>query len=571
MPMERVPLAKPWSERRKEYDVVVIGSGFGGAITAARLANARWPGAKPSICILERGREWLPGQFPDSVISISRQVRKPDRPLGFYDLHLGSDIGSVSASGLGGTSLVSGNVTVEPDTDLFEDPRWPQAIRDALARCELRGSFARVKAMLRAAPHPHALKLTKVEALRQGLEATPWAEFRLHDLAVNFERDGVNPWGVYQKKCIGCGDCTTGCNVGAKNSLDTNYLPLARAGGADIFTQVEVHHISPDAAGYLLHYTRHSMKGDSGQPESGTIAARRMVVVAAGCLNSTAILLRSRDRGLSLSDAVGTRFSANGDFFGIAYNTTVRTNALGWRSRKNGKRKLKSAESEFCDPGPTTVARIRFGGTKPVYERFEIEDWSVASAYVNIVRTTLAASVVKDRDTRAAMRRACDLGAIGPVRHGALNHTLIYVMSGHDDAGGVVTLDANGQPQIRWPEIGDQPVFDRQCAALLAQTTPLGGEFLDNPLWASYPSRPLVTMHPLGGCPMGEDYKQAAVDHLGQVYDEHGALHKGLYVADGAVIPTSLGVKPILTISALAEWRANYLIAELGGTSAARS
>ena len=121
--VERTPLANRWEDRLPGgYDVVIIGSGYGGAITAARLAGAQWPGAKPSICVLERGREWLPGQFPDNLQDGAGALRSALNPLGLYDFRIGPDIGAWMASGLGGTSLINANVAIEPDAEVFDNP-----------------------------------------------------------------------------------------------------------------------------------------------------------------------------------------------------------------------------------------------------------------------------------------------------------------------------------------------------------------------------------------------------------------------------------------------------------------
>src|SRR5213078_2199963 len=112
--------------------------------------------------------------------------------------------------------------------------------------------------------------------------------FGLCDIAVNFEFEGDNGFGVRQRRCINCGDCVSGCNVGAKNTLDANYLAIAKQGGAEIFTQVEVKRIEEAVSGgYLVHYLRRA--STHGPTEQGTLAARRIVVVAAGALGSTEI------------------------------------------------------------------------------------------------------------------------------------------------------------------------------------------------------------------------------------------------------------------------------------------
>ncbi len=244
--VNRTPLATSWQDHEDSYDVVVIGSGYGGAISAARIATARWPGPKPSVCLLERGREWLPKQFPYKLQSALKERYDPkDNPLGLFKFDGGLDVVSFQGSGLGGTSLLNANVAYDPENEAF-DKRWPKAIRQSLADGELRKLFRRVKTTLRARKHPRGQSLDKVKAVKQGAAAHPDAPHFLNDIAVNF--DGVNPWGAVQRECINCGDYVTGCNVGSKNTLDTNYLKIAKLGGAHLFPQVDVRHVNADKA-----------------------------------------------------------------------------------------------------------------------------------------------------------------------------------------------------------------------------------------------------------------------------------------------------------------------------------
>ena len=123
-------LATPWENRRSAYDFVVIGSGYGGAISAARLANAAL-NPKPSVCILERGKEWQPGQYPETTPEVLAATRSDLNPLGLYEFLNHPDISVIKGSGLGGTSLINANAALEADPKVFRDPRWP---RDASSR-----------------------------------------------------------------------------------------------------------------------------------------------------------------------------------------------------------------------------------------------------------------------------------------------------------------------------------------------------------------------------------------------------------------------------------------------------
>ena len=126
-------LSTAWESRKSAYDFVVIGSGYGGAITAARLASANLS-PKPSICILERGKEWQPGEYPESLDGVVAATRSSLNPLGLYELLNYPDISVIKGSGLGGTSLINANVAIVPDREVFEQFHWPSAVTyDALA------------------------------------------------------------------------------------------------------------------------------------------------------------------------------------------------------------------------------------------------------------------------------------------------------------------------------------------------------------------------------------------------------------------------------------------------------
>jgi cholesterol oxidase len=301
------------------------------------------------------------------------------------------------------------------------------------------------------------------------------------------------------------------------------------------------------------------------------------VVVSAGSPGSTAILLRSREQGLSVADSLGSRFSGNGDFFGVCYNGDERTDALGWGAYPASRRarRIQPEPGPTVHPGPTIVGRIKYNTSQPLEQRITVEDVSFPLTYVDAARSTFAILIGRDTDPhdffdnlQEADRRRRDLFALDPqLEKGALNHTLMYLVVGHDDANGRIELDPlTKQSRIRWAGVGNQETFRVADRLMLQHTTALGGSYIQNPSWAFTPMRTLVTVHPLGGCPMGESHTQGVVNDLGQVYDENGKLHDGLYVADASIVPTSIGVNPFLTISALTERIAERLIRSLGGT-----
>src|SRR6185369_7084860 len=147
-------LSSPIGSIKPRYDVVVIGSGYGGSITASRLARAG-----KSVCVLERGRERQPGEFPNTVLEGGAEMQM-DLPAGhagsrtgMFDFHVNHDISVLVGCGLGGTSLINANVSIRPDSRVFDDPRWPEALRREEGK-RLRAGFELAEQMLGANPYP---------------------------------------------------------------------------------------------------------------------------------------------------------------------------------------------------------------------------------------------------------------------------------------------------------------------------------------------------------------------------------------------------------------------------------
>src|SRR5271169_3563310 len=150
-------LQTPWEQRKSAYDFVVIGSGYGGAISAARLAAANLS-PKRSICILERGKEWEPGTFPETLPDVVGATRSDLNPLGLFELLNYPDISVIKGSGLGGTSLINANVAIIPDQEVFEQFHWPASITyDALSTY-----YDRAQGVLASAQHPRTLNEPKL-------------------------------------------------------------------------------------------------------------------------------------------------------------------------------------------------------------------------------------------------------------------------------------------------------------------------------------------------------------------------------------------------------------------------
>lgn len=540
-------IANAPGELKEEYQTVVVGSGYGGSVIAARLAENGHP-----VCLLERGKEWQPGDFPDTFRKLAGNIRTKHHPLALVDYYLCEDIDVLKGNGLGGGSLINLNVAYRPDRELFEDPRWPRAYRDLGDSGEIWRYYERAEEVLAPSHHPRWDRLTKVQRVKQRFDELEDAAFGPINACVNHTLDGEkNAQGVTQHRCIDCGDCFPGCNVGAKNTLYMNYLPWAKQKGAEIHTRIEVRYVERRAGGGWDVIFRRNTDKECG--EHRRLVAHN-VVLSAGTVGSTEILLRSACEGLSCSGRLGFGFSGNGDYLGLAYNNDVRCDVMGYGNHPDSQRAQ-------IQPGPTIVSSIQYHRSRPFAERITIEDFSlVPSALVDTFRHALpplAGLTGVDMDSGLADemhewgRIAKDQVRWSP--DGALNHTMVYLVMAVDDARGRMFLNVKGRMNIGWESVHSDPIFETIQHELEAHAKVLGGTWvhLDRPKLFS--NENLITAHPLGGCNLADDGTTGVVDPDGRVFDGGGGVHDGLFVVDGAVVGAPIGVNPFLTIAAVAE------------------
>jgi cholesterol oxidase len=535
---------------KPHYDVVVVGSGYGGSIAASRMARAG-----RTVCLLERGRELQPGEYPDSAaesfheFQIDTKERHFGPSDGLFDMRVNDDMNVFVGCGLGGTSLVNANVALPAEDRVWEDERWPRALRDD--RDGLEDGYRRATDMLKPQPFPQELaRLPKLEALEAAAAAMD-APFYPPPINVTY-KDGVNHVGVYQQACHLCGDCVAGCNYGAKNTTLMNYLPDARNHGAELFTQVRVDRVDRKDGRWVVYF-RPVGSGREAFGAPPMFVSAEIVMLGAGTLGSTEILLRSREAGLPLSDVVGHRFTGNGDVLGFGYNCDRPINAVGFGDHAVGELPpvgpciagiVDLREQPVLEDGMVIEEGVVPGGLSPVLARV----FEVAAALVGKDTDEGAADFFRERGREIQMLLE------GPYR-GALNNTITFLVMTHDDGEGRLVLGDDGRVRVEWPGVGSQPIFQRVAERLTQATDALGGTFVKNPIWSKALNHDLVTVHPLGGCVMGEDAAGGVVDADGRVFSgpSGSAVHEGLYVCDGAIVPRPLGVNPLLTISALAE------------------
>lgn len=553
-------------------DVAVVGSGYGGAVAAARLAGRRdTHGGVSRVWVLERGHEFVPGAFPERFADLIGQARvtwgeeprTSGRPEGLFDLRLGSDVSALLGNGLGGGSLINAGVLARPLESVFREP-WPSGLgAKALAR-----HFSLAERRLGATKVPdRPVKLQALEALAAAMALSP--ADRRASIAVTFAR-GPSSAGVAQHACIGCGDCFTGCNHGAKNSLPMNYLAAARRRGARLFTGVTVLSLSGnDRDGWALDYRftdRQIAKRFAEVPPK--LHARR-VILAAGAYGSTGILMRSRDQGLPLSSRrLGKRFSTNGDMIAAGYRMPHDVRASAREETPPWKRRI----------GPTITGMIDLRtGRVPL----AIEELAIPAALRRPFEEVVTTSALlhdltrRDRTEHRATGGGVDSAAVDPA---LIDCTAVYATMGDDGAAGEISRTGRAEPvaehlrldddmRVRWEGVAEHEVF-REAIRVLEKAHAKGETLLlPNPMWRALPSAiggiladgqiggSVLTVHPLGGCAMAERGAEGVVNRWGQVFTDGAGsrVYETLAVLDGAIVPTALEINPCLTIAALAE------------------
>ena len=560
----------------EHYDAIVVGSGFGGSVTAYRLAEAG-----QRVCVLERGRAYPPGSFTRSPHRARESFWDPPRGLhGMYHYWSFRGIDAVVAAGLGGGSLIYANVLLRKDERWFIDEdvndggyeSWP------VTRAELDPHYDRVEAMVGVQRYPVEHEpyagTPKTIAFRHGAEKAGLDWF-LPPLAVTFANEGRPPvpgqpieepvpnlHGRQRVTCQLCGECDVGCNFGAKNTLDYNYLTHAARHGAEIRTSCDVRWLEPrPGGGYEVGYAAL----DEADPATEDAPARRplrvlscdRLVLSAGTLGTTNLLLRNRSAFPRLSRKLGTRFCGNGDLLTFAVNCA---------EDSEGGRVPRVVDPGY---GPTITSAARMSDELDGGEGrgFYLEDagypqhvawvlhalaapktlWRWRSSGAYLVRNWLRGTPDTDLTGHIAdLLQSTELSAGG----------LPLLGMGRDIPDGRMFL-RDGRLDLDWRRAKSDAYFERLRTTSRDVAHAMGGRFADNPIWFL---RRVITVHPLGGAPMGRKPGEGVVDPYGEVFG-----YPGLHVADGSVMPGPVGANPSLTIAALADRFAGRIIEERDG------
>lgn len=575
-----------------QQEAVVIGSGFGGAVMSARLSK-RWPG---KVTLLERGKQYPLGAYPRSpndmadnvwcptgdTVRRPRAVRKrkaaSTQLTGMFDIRHFDKIDTVAAAVYGGGSQIYANVFLRAPEKVFEQG-WPSTVR----RDVLAPYYDVAQQILGARTVPPATGTDDRRYIKRTEQFQAFAReakltSKLADICVYFGNDytyrntnqplplGVqepNRYGALQTSCTYCGECDIGCNVQAKNSVDHNYLHVARNRyGATVRTQAVVERIVPLNAeqaddpqgngefGYRVVYT------DLASGESREVTTQR-VILSAGSLGTGELLLRCRDVHGTLpriSSRLGQQFSGNGDFLAFAVD---------------GKKEINSTYG----PVITQFTDHHLFDNHQRDKAFVLEDASYptqlgwATAVVgplmnpfSMLWQTCKQALMYVFDRYYPGRKNSSVGYLMQklFSHDLSQYSAVLLCMGLDNAKGVLRLNRQGWLEVDWPQDSNRPLYDAIMNLGERFTRFIGAKhYLPMPTWL-WPVRNNITVHPLGGCALADTPEQGVVSaqdgSRGQVFG-----YRGLYVADGSLMPTALGANPVATITALSEWIAHEI------------
>jgi len=509
-----------------ELDYVVIGSGFGGAVSALRLSEKGW-----RVAVLEMGKRWGAGDFPKTNWNLRKYLWMP--ALGMYGIQKMTVLKHVivlHGIGVGGGSLVYANTLVTPPEATFRDARWPPGIDWSRT---LAPHYATARRMLGATQAPRVFPAD--DLLREVVEEETGrgATFRRHDVAVYFGEPGVavpDPYfggqGPERAGCTFCGACMTGCKHGAKNTLDRNYLYLAERLGAEIHPETLVTDVRPAGGGFEVH----AVRSTSRLARHPRVFRARGVVLAAGALGTVKLLLGCKERG-SLP-----RLSAQlGNF--------VRTNS----------EQLVGATARDDRVDFSQGIAITSGVDADEHTHMEIVRYGKGQDFMGTLTTVLTPDrppwprwlVWLGRFLRHPLLHL----RVAWARNWAARTAIVLVMQPLESYMRLRLGRFAGRKALRSEIVeGPRPPTFLPLANRVAER--LAGRIDGTPgsLLLEVLGNRSSTAHILGGAVIAASPREGVCDAQGRVFG-----YDGLYVADGAAVPANLGVNPALTITALAE------------------
>ncbi len=511
------------------YNVVVIGSGFGGSVAALRLAEKGY-----RVAVLEAGRRFADDEFPGTSWRVRRWLWAPRLGcFGIQRINLLRNILVLSGAGVGGGSLVYANTLYEPLPDFYVGPQW----RDVADwRAELAPYFDQAKRMLGVATYGRSTAADlamRAVAEKMGVGHT----FHAAPVGVHFGRPGemvADPYfggaGPDRAGCRHCGSCMTGCRHNAKNTLPKNYLHLAERLGVDVFPLTTATAVSPRSGG---GYTIETVRTGAWLAQHRQIFEADEVVLAAGALGTQRLLHRMRATGTlpGLSARLGALTRTNSEaILGAAVpRGQARRRGLDYTDGV-------AITSSFHPDARTHLEPVRYGKGANAMGLLQsaLTDggpWRLGRALAELLRHPL-------RYGRVLTPRGWSERTIIVLVMQSLNNSLnVHYRRSWYGRHRLTTTQGHGAPNPTWIPQGHQAV------RLLAEE--IGG--VPGGSWSDAVNIP-ITAHILGGCVIGADASSGVIDAYHRVFG-----HPALHVVDGAAVSANLGVNPALTITAQAE------------------
>ena len=508
------------------YDVIVIGSGFGGSVTALRLTEKGY-----RVGVLEAGRRFADDEFAKTSWRLRKFLYAPRLGLyGIQRIHLLPDVLVLCGAGVGGGSLVYANTLYVPPAEFFEDPQWA-GITDW--QRELAPYYDQATRMLGVTDVPHRSPLDEQFA-EVAEEMGVGHTFRLTPVGVFF---GAGPGqtvpdpffggeGPARTGCTECGECMTGCRHNAKNTLPKNYLGLAERAGATVHPLTTVQVVRPrPGGGYAIDTVRTGplMRGRR------TFTADQ-VVVAAGAYNTQKLLHRMKDDGVlpRLSDRLGHVSRTNSESL---------VGAISRRTDIDFTRGV-AISSSFHPDERTHVESVRYGKGSNF---MGLLGTVLTDGVDGVPRWKVWVKTMAERPTDAvrslSVRKWSERAAIALVMQSVDNSVTVSSVRSKLGWWKLTSRQGDGDPNPTWIPAGNE------AARRLGEHIdgfPMGnlGDLIDAPL----------TAHFVGGCCIGRDADHGVIDGYHRVFG-----HEGLHIVDGSAITANLGVNPSLTITAQAE------------------
>ena len=518
------------------YDFVIIGSGFGGSVSAMRLAEKGY-----SVLVLERGKRFEDSDFPKTNWNLPRSLWVPFlHCFGTWEIIFLNGAMALCGSGVGGGSLMYANVLLEPDDRLFEAPSW-HLLADW--KSVLRPHYDTAKHMLGVTTNPRLGKADEI--LREIADEHKAADtFHPTEVGVFFgaENETVpdpyfNGAGPERMGCNFCGGCMVGCRYNAKNTLPKNYLYFAQKLGVQILPEATVKDIRPltmkseDGARFEVEYR----KTTSWLIHPRSVVRARNVIVAAGALATLDLLFRCRQRSRSLP-RISSRLGDN-----------VRTNSENLQGASSREKNIDyskgvSITSIICVDGVTNIEPVRFSDGSSLLRNITAPLVDGGSSAVRILQSLWE-----------GIRHPVDFLYARFFSRWARYTTILLMMQPVEEAlrmrmgRNIFTLFRKGM--MFYTREGGQlprsPSISNTITRKFAQRmNGIPAASLMDSLF-NFP----ITAHLMGGVPLGRNADEGVIDLDFQVHN-----YPGLYVVDGSVMPGNPGVNPSLTITALAEY-----------------